>query len=353
LAVLLLPLCAFPDVSSLKDISWPEIPKEAGGDPLVLQLAISSTQLAYGRRFDFYVRFVNRGDADLEITLPDDFINEHEVMKSDLENNNLAFPATWHPATAIMPPRTMFIIKNPNQDAWIGKYTKMVSYKDPKSKKEIKSNVIKYVCEEKSFSDEEVVTCQRELAEAIRLLPEESPSSFAELSTTHCGRAILSIGIKCIPHSLPVLKNHLEHNPDPKVRYVICQALLFLASKDNAQEIGFIPDFSSVNLIIDRLADEKNAKILVLNLMTSSWYIHANVLTSDQKQRLLDKYMALLDATDMDLRMNAAYALINNFPDRYDMIEERVARKDFYDENIAKDLLIRIKEIKGAKRKPK
>lgn len=332
-------------------ISWPDLSKKDGSEPLVLQLAISSSTLAYGRPFEFYVRLINRGDTDLEIVLPEDFINEHEILKSEQDNDCLAYPNTFHGATTILSPQSAVILKIPNQYTWIGKYSKMVSYKYPDGKKEVKSNVIKYVCEKKPLSESETADCQQQLEKAICALSKEKVPFFYNLEFTNSGIDILNIGIKCCPYSLPVIKKHMLHNPDPGVRYVMSQVLQFLARGNGPQE-AFIRDTSSIDLLIDRLADEKNVWVLEINLGSFHEYSSAGDLTPQQKKRLLDGILRLLDSAEPRIRVAAAYALINNFPEHCNLIEERINRKDFYAVGIIVDIQKRIGKIKAPDAKP-
>jgi hypothetical protein len=333
-------------------ISWPEISKEKGKNPLILQLAVSSPKLAYGQPFDFYIRFVNCGNTDLEIVLPVDFINEYDILKSTRSNNILIYPNTFCGATVLLPSQAIAVVKIPNLYPKLGKHTQMVSYKYPDSKKEVKSNIVKYVCEQKPFSEVEVVTCNQQLEEAICALSKEKVSSLSELEFSKSGRKVSSIGIACCPYSLPVLKRHLAGNPDPGVRYVISLTLQFLAGKEYSEEMGFIPDLSSADLLIDRLAEEKDSRVLVKNLGTFHLYSSSGCLTTEQKKRLFDRIMTLVDSEEQVIRTAAAYALLNSFPDHCDVIEKRLAQMNFYADGKDTGILVKIKEVKAKILKP-
>ena len=313
-------------------ITWPELPKGPQAEPLVLQLAISSTQLAYGRPFDFYVRFVNCGETDLEITLPIDFINEHETLKSAMEQEGLSYPSRIYGATAFLSPKASFIMKIPNQYVWLGKHAKMVSYIHPNHRKEVKSNIINYVCEKKPFSETEAENCRQELEKAIDALSKEKSFSFFQLQFTGSGEKISNLGVKGIPCSLPVIKKHLAEDPNPGVRYMMAEILSTLGRKRDAGEIGLWVDFSSADLLIEQLAKEKDAWVLGSLLSAISLYSAAAALTPEQRKQLLELIMPHVDATNPMVRSAALWAFPCCFPDHDEIIEERLNRKDFYDQ---------------------
>ena len=170
------------------------------------------------------------------------------------------------------------------------------------------------------------------MEKAIDALSKEKSLSFFQLRFTSSGEKISNLGVKGIPCSLPVIKKHLAEDPNPGVRYMMAEVLLTLARKRDAPEVGLVVDFSSADLLVEQLAKERNAQVLGSLLRVISLYSAAGALAPEQRKWLLEVIMPHVDAADPGVRFAALWAFPCCFPDHDEVIEERLNRKDFYDQ---------------------
>jgi hypothetical protein len=353
LIILLSPLCTLAAPPSDDAITWPELPKGTPADPLVLQLAISSTQLAYGRPFDFYVRFVNCGKEDLDIPLINDDIDEKELLKTSFGNGNQAYPDIGCHPNVVLKQNETFILRIPDQYARLCKFCNKVSYRYSGTRREIHSNIVTYVCQQKPFSEAEVAACHQHLEKLIDQLAREeyAGETYNGLEDNPIANQILMIATRSNPYCLPFVRKQLAEHPDAKVRHTMLSTLQFLAGKGDAEELGFVYDLSSADLLLDRLADEKDPKVQSLVVGILSVYAHSGGLSSEQKKRFLKGILPHVDSTNTELRITAVVILLDIFPEQYEVIEQRLNNKDFYLGGYEIGTRRQVKEAKAKKQK--
>jgi hypothetical protein len=175
--------------------------------------------------------------------------------------------------------------------------------------------------------------------------------SYDDLENNPIANQILAIANKSIPYCLPFVKKQLVEHPDVKVRHTMLSSLLFLANKGDAQEVGFVYDLSSAELLIDRLVAEKDPKVQSLVVGTLSVYDHSGALSPEQKKRVLEGLLPLVDSANAELRIIAVSVLLNIFPEQYKVIEQRLDNKDFYLGGYELGIRQQVKEAKAKKTK--
>ena len=331
------------------EMVFPELPESSRKEPLIVQLAVADTQVAFRHPAVSYVRFVNQGDVELKlpIGIPPHGVTRyssvwwHPAAKTEIPNK-IGYPGIggYQQEMPILKAKESLVIRLPEKLLPLGKHEMSLTYRF--NGKEIKSNSITVSVVDQPLSDLEI----RDLRQNSGLILENVVSEryrrdpwFREIVLNK-----LLIGS---PYSVEALKTALSATPSQPGELAVgkcmtlklhtAEILGLLADQERAARNGYLRDVSAVDLVLERIDKEAEASIKVALLKIVGKFF--DVLDQPKKEALEKSLLVLLAHADAGVRVQAALTLLELFPAQRPAIETALAKPEFADETGRKQVV--------------